>query len=90
MPKRLPYPLITSLLLCFFFMFACQQEAKVPATETGESATEIPASPASPTEVNTPEAQASNGCIECHSDKQLLIDTAKPEEVVIAENEGEG
>jgi hypothetical protein len=29
-------------------------------------------------------------CIECHTDKEMLIDTAKPEEEVISENEGEG
>lgn len=29
-------------------------------------------------------------CLECHIDKQRLIDTAKPEEEVIAENKGEG
>ena len=29
-------------------------------------------------------------CINCHTDKQALIDTAKPEEEVESENEGEG
>jgi hypothetical protein len=29
-------------------------------------------------------------CIECHINQQMLIDTAKPEEAVISENEGEG
>jgi hypothetical protein len=29
-------------------------------------------------------------CLDCHIDQQMLIDTAKPEEVVISENEGEG
>jgi len=29
-------------------------------------------------------------CIECHTDQQALIDTAKPQEEVHSENEGEG
>jgi hypothetical protein len=29
-------------------------------------------------------------CLECHTDQQMLIDTAKPEAVVVSENEGEG
>ncbi len=28
--------------------------------------------------------------LECHSDRQALIDTAKPDEEVVKENEGEG
>ncbi|MCB2179842.1 hypothetical protein KQH54_01825 [bacterium] len=31
-----------------------------------------------------------NECLNCHSDKQALIDTAKPEEEVVSENEGAG
>jgi len=29
-------------------------------------------------------------CLACHKDKQRLIDTAKPEEEVVSENEGAG
>ena len=29
-------------------------------------------------------------CVDCHSDQQSLIDTAKPQEEVQSENEGEG
>lgn len=32
----------------------------------------------------------SNHCLDCHSDKQELIDTAKPEEVVESESTGAG
>jgi hypothetical protein len=33
---------------------------------------------------------ATDYCLECHSDKQRLIDNAKPEEKVIKESEGAG
>ena len=36
------------------------------------------------------EAEEVDQCVLCHSDKQQLIDTAKPEEEVISENEGAG
>ena len=29
-------------------------------------------------------------CLDCHTNKDMLIDTADPEEEVISENEGEG
>ena len=37
----------------------------------------------------TPVVQA-NECLVCHMEKQKLIDTAKPEEVVVKESEGTG
>ncbi len=37
----------------------------------------------------TPIVQA-NECLACHTEKQKLIDTAKPEEVVVKESEGTG
>ena len=33
---------------------------------------------------------AIDNCLDCHTSKDLLIDTADPEEEVISENEGEG
>jgi hypothetical protein len=36
------------------------------------------------------ESETINFCLDCHINKELLIDTADPEEEVISENEGEG
>ena len=33
---------------------------------------------------------AVDNCVACHTDKDALIDTAKPQEEVVSENEGEG
>ena len=38
---------------------------------------------------STPVVQA-NECLACHTEKQKLVDTAKPEEVVVKESEGTG
>ena len=56
------------------------------------------ASPEEPTEESAPdpelapvvEAAEVNYCLDCHTDKARLIDTAKPEVIAIVENEGEG
>lgn len=46
------------------------------------------AATATPTEMAV--LARSKACLDCHSDKQALIDTAKEEEVVEPENEGVG
>lgn len=42
------------------------------------------------TELATPTEAPIDECLECHLDKQRLIDTAEPEVVVESESEGEG
>ena len=42
-----------------------------------------------PTEAIAAEPQVDN-CVECHTDQQILIDTADPVAEVASENEGEG
>jgi hypothetical protein len=43
-----------------------------------------------PTEAPTPKPDDVDHCISCHSDKQLLIETADPEAEPEAESSGEG
>lgn len=53
--------------------------AETVETITDATATEETATPKKP-----------DYCSECHMDKQMLIDTAKPQEEIVVENEGEG
>jgi len=39
---------------------------------------------------NSPASAEPDYCLDCHTDKQRLIDTAKPEEKVASESKGEG
>ena len=55
-----------------------EQEEPAPVSEVEESSDD-----------NEP-AIVVDYCIECHINQQMLIDTAKLEEEVISENEGEG
>lgn len=50
-----------------------------------EAATEAPAAPAA-----APAVETVDNCVDCHTNKQMLIDTAKPEEPVESESEGVG
>ena len=43
-----------------------------------------------PTAEPTEEPVPLDNCLDCHTNKDLLIQTADPEEEVISENEGEG
>jgi hypothetical protein len=57
-------------------------------TDVPPTATSVPASP---TPVNTPtEVAVVDYCVACHTDKDQLISTAKPEEKKEKESEGAG
>ena len=77
------------------------QTSGVEPTDTREVPTQVNAESVAQVEDVTPttvqeveEAPSpepvSNTCIDCHQDKQALIDSAKVEEEVISENEGQG
>ncbi|MFZ6017999.1 MAG: hypothetical protein ACOYXO_00190 [Chloroflexota bacterium] len=58
------------------------------ATQSVPTATlPLPTQPPVPTATAQPQV---NYCVECHTDKDHLIQTAKPEEEVISESEGAG
>ena len=74
--------IITTLLASIFLLTACARAASATATPQPE---EIPI-------IITPVIEGAflNECKNCHTDKQLLIDTAKPVEVVEKESSGAG
>lgn len=71
--------ILSTLLVTFFLLSACAPAGTPPPT-----ATDRPVETEAVVEVQ-PEADE---CVACHTDKQLLIDTAKP--VVEAESESSG
>ena len=66
----------------FFWLSACQNPTPVP--KVPESAVPV----AIPVSQNIEGAE--NYCISCHTDKDRLIASAKPEEMVEAESSGAG
>jgi len=72
---------VSTLVVIVFILSAC-----APATTTSVTETEAPVETEAVVEVQ-PET---NECLTCHTDKQRLIDTAKPEVVVEKESSGAG
>ena len=84
---RLLFTLILTLL--FMSISGCAGATPVPATPTEEPVEEEPA-PTVEAESVVNEPVEVDHCLECHTDKDELIATAKAEEEVIVESEGEG
>ena len=56
-----------------------------------DEAVEVSDAPAEdPTQTEMAPAEQVNYCIECHTDKDELVDTAAPEQEVVEESEGAG
>lgn len=86
------------LLLGLLWLAGCgeqpPQSSATPAAEVAlvdeESVAPAPTEAAAVPEPPAAESESVDECLRCHTDKEMLIATAKPEEVVISENEGEG
>ena len=87
------------LVLGSLFLTSCQSADSDSVDEAAQVADIEPllvetATAVSPTEEPilelTEEPAPVDNCLDCHTNKDLLIQTADPEEEVISENEGEG
>ena len=87
MTKKIRIIFTLLLTMLFLSLSGCTGVTPAPETPTEES-----------TEENVPDPEAASlmeavdvdHCLDCHTDKARLIDTAKAEEVLIVENEGAG
>jgi hypothetical protein len=89
MPKRI---LIILAGLLWLGLASCQQNSERPyPTVRPRTPTVEPTMTATAAlSENLPTATPVDECIRCHTDKQRLIDTAKPEVVVESESTGVG
>ncbi len=77
-------------------VMACGTAAPTPMPRTPTAEVEMakvpPPTPITPATATPPPAimAPDDGCVDCHSNQELLIATAKEEEVVEALSEGEG
>ncbi len=85
--------IILSLSLSMLILGACTPQAtSTPVPEDTEVATEVAVVESTPTQVIPTEVEPEiDNCVVCHTDKQMLIDTAiVEEEATEAESEGVG
>ena len=75
------------LTMLFLSLSGCAGATPVPEMPAEEPTEETAPDPELAPVVETVEV---DHCLDCHADKARLISTAKPEEIVIVENEGEG
>lgn len=81
--------ILLPLILTMLFMSLAGCAGNPPAPE--EHHTEEPEKVAPIEEAEAvAEIVEPDHCVDCHTDKELLIETAKPEEVVVSESEGAG
>ena len=78
-----PIRVVLWTLSLSLILWAC-----APAVQAASS-TEVPTEAPIQTQINVKAAE-SDECAACHTDKQRLIDTARPEEVVEKESAGAG
>jgi hypothetical protein len=81
-----PIRILSLTILLSLSLWACAPAPNTPV------ATDIPVGAPVPEKVDfqVVEYDEYDECAACHTDKQRLIDTAKPEEVVEAESSGAG
>jgi hypothetical protein len=82
-------------VLALFLLCGCTvnaEAAPAPSEVNGDLFPDIQTAQKKPAAklVATNSEPLTNYCLECHSDKQSLIDNAKPEEVVEKESKGVG
>ncbi len=87
-----PFSLLIAIVVGLILLASCQP---APTATEESSPTDLPPTATATTKPEMTETVAEepvelSACLECHSDKQMLIDTAKPEEEKISENEGAG
>ncbi|MBT3190759.1 MAG: hypothetical protein HN736_03605 [Anaerolineae bacterium] len=75
------------LTMLFLGLSGCQGAIPVPEASTAEPTEEAAPAPKLASAVETVDE---NHCLDCHGDKQSLVDTAKPVVEVVSENEGAG
>ena len=85
--KKIKYIFFTLILSIAIIGCSSKPEQENLAPEPTEEIAPEP-TPVPPTPTSEPEVVSQ--CIECHTDKDRLISTAKAEEEVISENEGAG